>query len=267
MRTHLLFGCLGLTVVLAVPFADARDDSPAPASTEAPELQLKPRWQIGQRWIVETTSRAIQASEGQPRTGKPVEWEFLVSKREKVGDTPCFRVEVSCKNVPEAPKTFLWVDERSLTLRQVETGLVVQGEVRRIKERFDVEDGQPSPVIAPLSGVPIDLPHFSTVRPRGGKYGYQARSVGANDQPANDVTFAVEVEQKLTPARLVEARGLLREEGTPEKKMPATYEVRLKSPEREVRQLWRPGSPWPVYSDNGTTRARLIKVVAPTPKP
>jgi hypothetical protein len=37
-------------------------------------------------------------------------------------------------------------------------------------------------------------------------------------------------------------------------------EVRLKSLGREVRQLWQAQRPWPIYSDNGYTVARLVSV-------
>jgi hypothetical protein len=30
---------------------------------------------------------------------------------------------------------------------------------------------------------------------------------------------------------------------------------------RQVRQLWTAGVPWPVYSDNGITISRLVKVI------
>jgi len=38
-----------------------------------------------------------------------------------------------------------------------------------------------------------------------------------------------------------------------------TVEVRIKGFDRQVRQLWQKGLPWPVYSDNGTTVSRLVK--------
>lgn len=264
MRFLLSLGCFGLAAILGLtaPASCRAADGADAAPGEAPELQLKPRWKVGQRWVVETTSVPIQTSDASgTKPGKPVRWEFSVVRREKVGEHDCFRVEVSSQTAPDAPKTVLWVDDRSFALRQVEAGLLVQGEERRIKERYDFEDGQPSPVIAPLSSLPLDLPVFSTVRPRSGKYGYKAHSVGIAEKRGEEISFSIQVEQKLAPARLAVARGLLNEDEKADAKKPATYEVRMKSPEREVMQLWRPGSPWPVFADNGNTKARLIQVL------
>jgi hypothetical protein len=215
---------------------------------------------------VETTSRALQTSEPEaPKAGPPVKWLFKVSKREKVTGRDCFRVEVSCESDPELPKTIVWVDEKSATLRQVESTIVVGGEARKIKDRFDHEEGSPSPVISSLTALPLDLPLFSTVRPRSGKYGYKSIVVD-DDKPSEGMTFAVEVDQKLTPANVAVARGLLGESEVQRRDGAGTetYEVVLKSPEREVKQLWKPGMPWPSYSQNGSTTARLIKVLPPT---
>lgn len=264
MRTLLCAGCLGLAALFGLNLASGSRADEATAPGEAPEQQLKPRWQIGQRWVVETVSVPIQTSDTSgTRPGKPVRWEFKVVRKEKVGDHSCFRVEVTSKTVPDAPKTVLWVDDGSLALRQVEAGMLVQGEERRVRERYDFEDGQPSPVIAPLSNLPLDLPVFSTVRPRSGKYGYKARAVDAKEKPGDEISFSFQVEQKLAPASLAVARGALNEDEKTGGKKP-TYEVRMKSPEREVMQLWRPGSPWPVYADNGNTKARLIQVLPAT---
>jgi hypothetical protein len=266
MRKVLLCGSLCLAL-LAV--AKHRGDLQADPKTEtskaaAPEETLKPRWQVGQRWIVETTSTPVQTGDAEtPVPGKPVKWQFKVAKREKVAGRDCFRVEITCQSNEDAPKTTIWVDEKSLALRQVEAGMLVQGEVRMVKERYEFEKGSPSPVVGPLSALPLDLPLFSTVRPRSGKYGYKTIALDAEDKVSDDVPFTVEVEQQLTPANAAVARGLLREDDKRDSKV-STYEVRLKSPEREVRQLWRPGMPWPSYSSNGSTTARLIKVLPPT---
>jgi hypothetical protein len=35
--------------------------------------------------------------------------------------------------------------------------------------------------------------------------------------------------------------------------------VRLKAAGSLVRQLWQPGLPWPVYSNNGIAESRLVE--------
>lgn len=265
MRKMLLCGCYCLAVLtMAKSGLDlCRADSTPEVSKRSPEETLKPSWKVGQRWIVETVSTPMHTSDAEPAAkGKPVKWQFKVTKKEKVGERDCFRVDITCQSVEDAPKTTIWVDAKSLALRQIEAGMLVQGEVRRVKERYDFEDGSPSPVIGPLSALPLDLPLFSTVRPRSGKFGYKAVTLDGDGKPEEDAPFAVEVEQQFTPMKLAEARGLLNEDE--KAKAPSTYEVKLKSPEREIRQLWRPGMPWPSYSNNGSTTARLIKVLPPT---
>lgn len=266
MRKVLLGGSLCLALLAVAKYRGDLQADPKPESNKAaaPEDALKPRWQVGQRWIVETISTPIQNADGEtPKPGKPVKWQFKVARREQVAGRDCFRVEITCQTNEDAPKTTIWVDEKSLALRQVEAGMLVQGEVRMVKERYEFEKGSPSPVVGPLSALPLDLPLFSSVRPRSGKYGYKAVALDADDKGSEDAPFTVEVEQQITPANAAVARGLLNEDDKRDTKT-STYEVRLKSPERDVRQLWRPGMPWPSYSSNGSTTARLIKVLPPT---
>src|SRR5262249_2522490 len=140
--------------------ANCRAASPSAQKTEE---QLKPRWQLGQRWEIETTRTAFHTDEPS-RVGKPVRWQFTVVGRDRVGGKPCFRTEIICKSIEGVPATTIWVEQKTLALVQVETGLIVQGEVRWLKERYD-GGSNGSPVVSPLGPVPLDLPVFATRRP------------------------------------------------------------------------------------------------------
>jgi hypothetical protein len=104
----------------------------------------------------------------------------------------------------------------------------------------------------------------------GGRAGEQSFSYEAASGPAgakraaNDVAFAIDIKQTLTPvdpAADKNARSLI----------PANFarnaaplvKVELKTAERTVTQYWQVGQPWPVYSKSGPTESRLISF---TPK-
>jgi hypothetical protein len=241
MRKFLFVLCCGIAV-LASGVTGARSQAASPSGQTKPEEQFKPRWQLGQRWLIETTRTAFHTDEP-TRVGKPVRWQFTVLGRERVGGKLCFRTEIICKSIEGVPATTIWVDEKTLTLVQVETGLIVQGEVRWLKERYDSASSSGSPVVSPLGPVPLDLPVFATKRPNADLYEYKALQVDEDDRPADDLVFAVEVRQNIKQARGKQ-----------------TYQVSLKSSGREVRQLWKAGQPWPSFSSNGGTTSRLVHV-------
>jgi hypothetical protein len=208
----------------------------------------RPKWQIGQRWIVETTRKTAHIAARTPTASRPVRWQFTVLRQERVGGKNCFRVAIACRSVEGVPGMTIWVDTDTLALRQVETGLLVQGEVRWVTERYDSEDAG-SPVIGVLSALPLELPVFSPRGSRSGRFDYRAVMGDDGDRPADDLAFAVAVEQSVTPARAT----------------PATYEVRLRSNGREVRQKWKSGLPWPSYSSSGGSTSRLVDVIDVVP--
>ena len=61
--------------------------------------------------------------------------------------------------------------------------------------------------------------------------------------------------------RPAEVKGLLADEFAKDLRVRPAVEVRLKRFDRQVRQVWQAGLPWPVYTESGSTTARLIKVI------
>src|SRR5438477_392650 len=76
----------------------------------------------------------------------------------------------------------------------------------------------------------------------------------AGKRDATDVAFSTDIEQNITPAKADDVNRLVPEEFkefSRDLKARPVVEVKLKTAEREVRQLWQVGQPWPVYIDNG----------------
>jgi hypothetical protein len=256
-KTFFLFIC-GIGLLFGSSDRGARCWAQSPARHSAIEEYIRPSWQVGQSWVVETSKKRGNIASGKAAPGRPVRWLFNVTRREEVGGNDCFRVDIACRSVAGVPGITIWVDVNTLALRQAEIGLLVQGEVRRVKERYDTEDEAGSPVIGLPSALPIDLPVFGAPRSRSGRFTYQA-SLADEDRTASNVAFAVDVEQSVKPIGRTDDGRLIGDDVRIDDRT-AAYDVRLRSNGREVRQLWKPGMPWPMYSSSGGTTSRLVHV-------
>jgi hypothetical protein len=255
-----LLGLLGLGGGLFVALG-------ADPSADVKGEELKPRWSAGDSWVVETATRELQSRDAiDARKPVAVKWQFTVKKVEKTAGHDCHRVEVVClddKGNPDKaqPKAVFWIDEKSMALRQLQTQLPVPGGFRTVTESYAFGDNQPSPVIGPLSALPIDLPLFTSGAARGlEKFTYEAVSGAGGKRAPNDVAFAIDIEQSFTAGKADDVKRLVADEFSRDLKAHPVVEVKLKTPTREVRQLWQAGQPWPLYSHNGQTTARLLKV-------
>lgn len=258
MRTLTKIACVTMGVVVVAALA-----WPPPEPT-VPEGQLQPKWRVGEQWVVETTARSAPTSDEQEAGPvRAVVWTFTVAKIEKVGEHACYRVEIK-PDTDEGPQplSIIWVDEKSLALRRIQTQLPVQEDLRTVIESYEFDGGQVSPVMGPLTGLPIDLPVFLTAKPRGG-FSYRATAATPGARGTDGLAFAVSVEQQITAANPEKIKALLGGAASRDLKAKPIFEVQLKGPEGQVRQLWQAGLPWPAYSDNGHTEARLVKVVPP----
>jgi hypothetical protein len=259
----LFLGLLGLGGGLIVALAA---DKPADVKGE----DLKPKWNVDDSWVIETTTRPIQArNDIGDKKSAPITWKLTVKKTEKVAGHECHRLEVVCLddkgNVDKAqPGSVLWIDQKSMALRQLQTQLPVPGGFRTLTESYDFGDNQPTPVTGPLTSLVLDIPLFSPGATRGlEKFTYDAVSGGGGKRAANDIAFSVDIEQHITPAKEEDVKKLVAEdfkEFNRDLKAAPVVEVKLKTSEREVRQLWQVGQPWPLYANNGPTTARLVKV-------
>jgi hypothetical protein len=227
------------------------------------------RWQVGMKWVVESETDLAQLGDAKERKPKvePIRWQFSVVKIEKVHGHDCYRLEVErlIDGKTSPPLTTVWADARSLALRQIRTEFVVQGQTREVTESYEFEDGQPAPVMSPLTSIPLDFPLMLAGTSKGtGKFSYAAISGPGGKKALGDVGFAVEIKQNITEAKPDAIKGLVPEDFSKDLSSKPITEVNLSTGDRSVRQLWKDDMPWPVYSNNGTTTSKLIKVTPPT---
>ena len=135
--------------------------------------QVKPKWEVGDRWVVETSTLPIQARREpiELSRGRPIPWQFTVQQDEKVVDD-CYRVEIRCllAGSPQ-PVTVLWIDKRSGALRQVQTHPTADGFARSPELRAG---RWPAPPILSLLTAFVDLPAFQGNEAKGmEKYTYE----------------------------------------------------------------------------------------------
>lgn len=222
----------------------------------------RPRWAVGDQWVIETASRPITARSPEKEDDLvKTRWQFSVVKREKLIDHDCFVIEVTALKDPKAqPRTTLWVDAKALALRQFQTQIPVPGGFTTITESYDSgRDAPASPVIGPLTALPVDLPVFVPGAKAEGEqvFSYEAVSGPSGKRAPSDVGFAVEIRQTVSPVALdSRIKGLVPQEFSRDLEVKPLAEVRMRSAERSVRQIWQAGQPWPVYADSGDTTTR-----------
>ncbi len=237
-----------------------------PAETRSlPADRLVPQWHLGDRWIVETTTRPLQVRSDPAlvATSRAIQWQFSVQRYEKSLSDDCYRLEVRClESKQPRPVTVLWIDRQTLALRQLQTQLPTPDGFRTITQSYEFTAGQPSPVLGPLTALPIDLPLFRAGQAKGMEtFTYETHSGPRGTKAVGDVGFAYHVKQQIAPADADEAKTLVGESLAKGLQQKPLVEVRIVGPQRRVRQLWQPGLPWPVYCENGSTVCRLVKVL------
>ena len=258
-------GVLAVMAGLAAVWGAAAADLPE-RDTRSPTFdELMPRWELGDRWVVETVSQPLQVR-GETSTQpvcRPIQWQFAVQRFEKSLTDDCYRVEINCLAAgAEQPSTVLWIDRKSRALRQIQTQLPVPGGFRTVTQSYEFAGGQPSPVLGPLTALPVDLPLFLGDQAKGMQtFTYETRMGPPGVKNVGELGFAHQIEQQVTPVASSEVKGLLSDSYAKSLTEQPTVEVRLKAYDRQVRQLWQPGLPWPVYSDSGSTVCRLVKVI------
>jgi hypothetical protein len=266
-RTLLWLACLAAALLVLnggqyLPADPPKETKPA----DGQPAKNNERWQVGMKWVVETTTDLAQLGDEakkKPQKTEPIQWQFSVVKIEKVQGQECFRVEVErlivegdkAKTVP--PLTILWADARSLALRQIRTEFVVQGQIREVTESYDFGNGQHAPVMSPLTSIPLDMPRLlpgGAAKATGSEtFSYAAVSGPGGKKALGDVGFAVEIKQEI-----VDAPAAAKALGGPD------FTVKMSSGDRTVQQEWKNDRPWPETSSNGTTTSKLKSVTPPT---
>jgi hypothetical protein len=253
-----VLSCLGLAAIAQEdPAAAAADDEAAPESATL----ARPKWKEGQTWMIETVSEKIQGREITPaRKPVPIRWQFKVANMEKLAGRDCYRIEIECLARGRIrPKSVIWVDEQTGFMRQYETELAVAGQMRKIVESNDHAKDQVAPTIMPISALPIAMPAFLPKGSKANSFSYTSAPIPAGGK-AKDLglmTFAHEISQttKVAGSKSLEAlpKGLSKSlEAKP------VTEVQLATHNEKITQLWQQGQPWPVYVDNGRTKAYLV---------
>lgn len=255
---------IGLIGMMVVPLAGIglhRVSAPV-----APDENFLPRWHVGQEWLVETESTIAQSSliqqPGSPSSpAQPVRWHFIVRETEKLGGHDCFKATVQCQATGCVdPVCTLWVDRQAMVLRQVQTRFPVQGRVRTLTETYVFAGDQGAPVLGPLPLLPLDVPLPDKVGKKDRKLVYETATGTETSRKRGGVRFAFEVEQQIVRIEPDQVQQLLAKE-LRETAAGPLIEVRLQSLGRHpVRQVWRHDLPWPLYSENGFSVSRLVRV-------
>jgi hypothetical protein len=257
-------GTLMVGLVLLCLVVKAQEPQNTTRSANVKLAELKPQWKSGDKWVVETSSLLLQAREGtnQPARSKPIQWQFAVQRFDKSVGDDCYRVEIRCL-LPGRPQpvTVLWVDKAKHTLRQITTQVPVRGGFVTLTENYEFNNGQPSPVLGPLTAIPVDFPLFAANQTKGlEKFSYVANVGPSGAKALGDVGFSFDVEQDAQIVQPEQAKGLLNDDFSKDLAARPAIEVKLKQIDRTVRQVWQAGLPWPAYSDDGKTISRLINV-------
>jgi hypothetical protein len=220
----------------------------------------KPAWKVGDRWVIETLTERIQGREtGSAAPAARVRWEFEVSKIESIAGHECYRIDIQCRAAGRLqPKSSVWCDKSTLFLRQFQTQLAVDGQYRTIQESYDCGPGQVSPVLASINALPLAMPAFL---PKGskslGSFSYKSQPLPGGAKDPSIIRFVHTVSQEVLPPG---AKSLERVPSGYAKELPQkpVTEVRLGDYRQKVLQLWQKDAPWPVYTDNGRTKAWLV---------
>ena len=235
--------------------------TPAKAADDpAPDL-ARPTWRIGDTWVVETVTDQIQVPEAKPaEKSPPIHWSFKVAGFVDVGGRKCYQVDITCQAKGRVrPSSTLFIDAQTMMLRELRTQMAGFGRFQTIRESYEPQGGQVSPVLTFGNVLPIDLPAFLPKQSKAASFSYVSQSLpaGAKEPDLNRFGHAV-TQQVVRPSgkslQLIPSRYAKALDRQP------VVEVRLVDQNRSVVQLWKQGNPWPVYTHNGRTEAKLVSV-------
>lgn len=219
----------------------------------------RPKWQVGDRWVIETVTDRIQGREGQAAVAPPkLRWSFQVAKLEKVAGHECYRIDIECLSKGRLrPQTSIWCDKETLFLRQFQTQLAFQGRYRTIHESYDCPDGQFSPVLTPMNAIPISLPAFVPAGSKSvGSYSYTSQPLPAGSKDPTIIRFSHQMTQDISSPN---AKSLGQLPRSYSKNLDAGLtEVKFADKSQSVVQVWKKGNPWPLFVDHGRTKAWLV---------
>ncbi|MDO4583368.1 MAG: hypothetical protein Q4D62_04615 [Planctomycetia bacterium] len=216
---------------------------------------IGPKWQIGDRWSVETQTIQTPASQKSERS-RGVVWNFHVAGEEKVGEQDCFRVEITCADTRrKQPNVTIWVGRQTGMLTRLTSRIPMEGKYAEYTESYSMADGVPTPVLGIIPSLPLDLP-ILTEAARNSKSlepaVYESVSGSGQTKNLNDVRFAYSVTQTISPVPQNRIKSLSENIHASE-----SVQVRISAGQHDVEQVWTAEKPWPIYSNNGVSVSRL----------
>lgn len=226
-----------------------------PASGQ--ELHLN--WQQGDRWVVETTPRMSTMSSSISSNNK-LKWSFEVVGLEKIREHECWHTSIRCieANV-QSPEIDIWVDKQNGMMVRTTSSLTYATHKAKLTETYLPSNGKATPVFGMIPALPLDMPVLSTAATNNTKslepQIYETMTGDGQTKDLGDLGFANMVAQNVQPVTSSVTKSLntiSSDNG---------FEVNIFANNRKVRQIWAPGKPWPVYSNNGVTESRLIEYI------
>lgn len=260
-----------LTILLAgVPLSAPWSKAIEPTSTTGGESNsigdIRPNWQVGDKWVIETRTRMIQERRTtESAFGSGIQWQFEVARREKINGVEAVVLNVKClADDRPSPSITIVVDSDSSMIRSIRSTIPVGSGFHTITESYKTDSGQTSPILGPWPALPIDLPAFVTGAKGALEFDYQSYSGAGEDKRIGDLGFSFRVKQEERELDADGVKKLLHSDFTKEVAIGRTVEVNLRTAHRTVRQLWQQDLPWPMYSDNGSTVSRLVQTTRTT---
>lgn len=223
--------------------------------------EMRLDWQTGDRWTVETVPQMSVTSDASSSAGKGIRWSFEVTGTDKIHDRNCWRASIRCAEPGvRSPEVEIWVDQKSGMLIRT-TSRVKRGErTAEFTETYLTSDGQPTPVLGMLSSLPLDMPIFNSLAGRTKSLEpqiYETVIGNGKTKSLEDLGFASIVSQNIKSVPAAQVKSL----NVPAASSSENVNVEIRSGNRTVRQIWAPGKPWPIFSDNGVTHSRLLEYI------
>ncbi len=173
----------------------------------------------------------------------------------------CFQAKITVVDAaPGSPVAHIWVDYETGALVRVATLTLVRGEWVKRVQTFQGSNGKATGVFGAIPCLPLDMPLFSEdgSKALGGGEEIYSTVDGDEGSKALDAAaprFSYKVKTSAQPLSAEGAKAL----GGGAEGLGDALEVTMDGGARKARQIWTPNSPWPVYSANETSEARLVE--------
>ena len=256
-----------VTFAIEAPAKPVKPQTQEQRQAKIPEERkgkLGPQCEVGDSWTVETSTAQIKSATESNTDRVDVQWKFTVESIEKIAERDCFRIQATCLEPGHTqPEVTLWIDRDNGMLVRMTSRVMVQGEWSEFTETYVSNDGSAVPVLGVIPALPFDMPVFESedssdevsVKSLDSK-SYEILSGNVTEKALDTLAFTQEVNQTVTKPEEVFMKSL--DDTLPQDE---TVQVEINGGRQTVKQVWAPGNPWPVYSDNGVTEARLIDFV------